>query len=180
MKLLASLAPTLMSAAAISGCLIVVETDELEGGCKPDEKPCDGQCVSRSEPEFGCGDSSCQPCFLPNAQTVCDKQLHCAIATCFGNFEDCNHDPDDGCEVNKDTDVNHCGSCEAEACDVPGAFPACARGICAIRKCKEGYKDCNRDSDDGCEVEVLDNDEHCGGCGLQCESPSTCSEGQCQ
>jgi hypothetical protein len=165
---------------SLAGCFILVDTDALEQGCAPNQKACNDTCVSRSDPEFGCGSSACQPCVLPNAQSICDQQAHCAIASCFGNYEDCDRDPETGCEVNLDTNVDHCGACDAKPCEVPGAIPACARGVCAIRKCQTGFKDCNRSSPDGCEVNVRESVEHCGVCANQCEPAQACFDGGCR
>lgn len=134
------------------GCAVIVNEEPLTGGCPADEKACDGRCVSRSDPEFGCSGSSCLPCVLPNSTSVCDADEQCAIAACVGNFEDCDGKDDNGCEVNLDTDVDHCGDCDAPECKVSGAVAACARGACAIRKCLPGYRDCNRLDADGCET----------------------------
>jgi hypothetical protein len=133
-------------------CSLQVDAAELNAGCGDEQKACGGRCVSERDPEFGCGSSSCQPCVLPNATSVCDADLTCAIAACVGHFEDCDGEALTGCEVNLDTDEEHCGSCTAEPCEVFGALPACARGACAIRKCLPGFKDCNRLDVDGCET----------------------------
>ena len=162
-------------------CTLIADSTELNGGCRPnEEKACDGRCVLVSDPEYGCASEGCQPCVLPNAQSTCDVYGECAIAACVGRTEDCNRRADDGCEVNLDADENHCGACNAEPCSVPGALPACARGECAIRKCLPGFKDCNRESDDGCEINILEHDENCGGCGLQCTVGLECVDGGCQ
>jgi hypothetical protein len=133
-------------------CSLGLDASELNSGCGEEQKDCGGRCVSLRDPEFGCGSSSCQPCVLPNATSVCDAQLSCTIAACVGHFEDCDGEAETGCEVNLDTDEEHCGSCTAEPCQVFGALPACARGACAIRKCLAGFKDCNRLDADGCET----------------------------
>ncbi|HEX2730894.1 MAG TPA: hypothetical protein VHM70_04790 [Polyangiaceae bacterium] len=136
------------------GCSLFVEPARLEAGCDSDQKACDGHCVSRTDPEYGCGATSCQPCVLPNATSICDAEEHCAIAVCVESHEDCDKVSSNGCEVNLDTDVDHCGACDAPSCEVRGAFAACARGVCAIRKCKPGFEDCNRLDIDGCETQV--------------------------
>src|SRR5690606_25667998 len=118
------------------GCSLFVDTEQLNEGCPPDTKACDDRCVSTSDPAYGCGNRTCQPCVLPSATSVCDTSGECAIAACVGQHEDCNSSAEDGCEVNLDTDVLHCGACDAPACEVAGAIPACARGECAIRKCR--------------------------------------------
>ncbi len=174
-RVLSWLPPLLMT-----GCLVLVDVDALDEGCGEGQKACEGRCVSKSAPEFGCGNDNCQPCFLPDAQSICDQNQRCAIATCVGRHDDCDHRDETGCEVNLDTDVNHCGACEAEPCEVPGAIPACARGQCAIRKCEDGFKDCNRSSIDGCEINVLEDDENCGACDQRCDVEQECVQGECK
>lgn len=48
-------------------------------------------------------------------------------ASCVAPLADCNGDPGDGCEVDTDTDPQHCGDC-ATPCDVG----SCAGGICQV------------------------------------------------
>jgi hypothetical protein len=134
-----------------TSCSLVVDADALAQGCDASNKACDGRCVSKLDPEYGCGNASCQPCVLPNATSVCDATEQCAVAACFENHEDCDTQASNGCEVNLDTDMAHCGACDAAPCEVAGAHAACARGQCAIRKCQPGFKDCNRLDEDGCE-----------------------------
>jgi hypothetical protein len=138
----------------LGSCSVFLDDEPLTRGCAVDEKACDGRCVSRSDPEFGCAAESCQPCVLLNATSICDAEEHCAVAACVSSYEDCDGDSVNGCEVNLDTDVEHCGGCDAPACNVPGAVAACARGACAIRKCQPGFRDCNRLDADGCETSI--------------------------
>jgi hypothetical protein len=166
-------------ATILSACILIVDTDPLNEGCESGFKACDGECVSKSDPEYGCGSKTCQPCVLPDATSICDSDGECAVAACVGRHEDCNRNSEDGCEVNLDTDVDHCGACDAPACEVAGAIPACARGECAIRKCRDGFKDCNRDSQDGCEVNVREDPNNCGACATVCADAGACQDGGC-
>jgi hypothetical protein len=78
----------------------------------------------------GCGDAlgalgrldCASGCKLPNAIGVCAAD-DCAVERCYTGFGDCNGTPDDGCEADLSSDVNHCGAC-ANACG------GCARGSC--------------------------------------------------
>jgi hypothetical protein len=155
---------TLLGAALLAplvwaeGCSLLVDDEPLTRGCAGDEKACDGRCVSKSDPEYGCDAESCQPCVLPNSTAICDARGHCAVAACVDSYEDCDGDSANGCEVNLDTDVDHCGACDAPACEVPGAVAACARGACAIRRCEPGFRDCNRLDADGCETALTRSD----------------------
>jgi hypothetical protein len=47
--------------------------------------------------------------------------------------------------------------------------------------CQDNYGDCNSNSDDGCEVNLLDNNNHCGSCDNVCSSPTPyCVNGSCE
>jgi len=103
---------------ADSGAL---EEDASEEGCSAAEKKCDGVCVSRSEPTYGCGGAGCEPCSLPRAKAVCSGG-GCAIASCNPGYADCDGKPENGCE----TDLSmpqHCGACNAVCAP---AAPLCA------------------------------------------------------
>jgi hypothetical protein len=161
------------------GCTLLVDVDDLNSGCGEDQKECDGACVSRTDPRYGCASETCQPCALPNATSACSPQGQCFVASCLETFDDCNQEDADGCEVNTDLDPMHCGSCDAPVCEVDGAFPACAAGQCAIRKCRPGFKDCNRQSHDGCELPVYEDSDNCGNCDVACDGGVECVDGYC-
>lgn len=139
----------------LHACSLVVDTAALQEGCPADRKACDGACVSRSDPDFGCNADGCRPCVIARATARCSEEGVCVVASCQGDFADCNSDGDrpgsDGCEVDTAHDPNHCGSCEADPCAVPNGEPDCAGGVCSIRRCNDGYRDCNFDAQDGCE-----------------------------
>jgi hypothetical protein len=161
------------------GCSLLVDTDELGKGCRADEKECNGACVSKTDPRYGCASQTCQPCALPNATSACSPEGSCFVASCLETFDNCNKKDSDGCEVNTDLDPLHCGGCDAPECKVDGAYPACASGRCAIRRCRPGFKDCNRESDDGCERPVYDDPDNCGNCGVECDGGLACVGGYC-
>lgn len=172
-------AATLVAVGWLGGCSLWVDTDALGAGCADGEKACNGECVSRGDPRYGCGGETCQPCALPNATSACSPEGQCFVASCLDSFDDCNRQASDGCEVNTDLDPMHCGGCNAPPCEVDGAFPACANGQCAIRKCQAGFKDCNRESYDGCERAVFEDAENCGDCDIQCDAGLACHDGRC-
>jgi hypothetical protein len=75
-------------------------------------KLCNGQCVQVSDPQYGCGEQACAACALDHATEKCQANA-CAILACEGSYQNCNGADADGCEVNTQTDVNHCGACNA-------------------------------------------------------------------
>ncbi|MBX3181189.1 MAG: hypothetical protein KIT72_15080 [Polyangiaceae bacterium] len=71
-----------------------------------------------------------------------------------------------------------CGADSCSACVTPKATSRCEEGACSIVSCDDGYRDCNTDPIDGCEVSFSDP-RHCGGCGNDCFSDPTGLEWDC-
>ncbi len=146
--------------------------------CPPPGKVCAGQCVSRDDPEYGCGRDDCAPCQLAHATLRCSQEGKCAIAICHKGHGDCDGDPSNGCEVHVATDPRHCGACQAPCQSLPHAQAGCGLR-CGIWRCEPGYEDCNGVVEDGCEVALLTSPEHCGACAHACPSGQACREGSC-
>ena len=173
-------------------CSLTIDEEELGGehvlACASDEKECDvggvPECVKLDNPLFGCARRSCIPCNLPNATAICSNVTNeCIKSTCHPSWEDCNDIDEDGCEVPLNHSVDHCGACNEGCPPLPHAEVDCGGGHCFIRRCLAGYLDCNREVDDGCEVDQNDPD-HCGDCGDACGevccNPGFCCDGTCQ
>jgi hypothetical protein len=63
---------------------------------------------------------------------------------------------------------------DAKGADAPRDVPAstdASDGGDARPACPAGFDDCNHDPKDGCE-QALDDDLHCGGCAVRCQSPT--------
>lgn len=154
------------------------------GDCN--RKASDGCEVNLNTDLLHCGDcgATCDP---PNAvQGKCQSGI-CLIdfenGGCVAPFEDCDNDPDNGCEVNLNTSTSHCGACGA-ACSGANGTPSCSGGTCTIA-CAEGYADCDEDPrSNGCEININSDTKHCGACDDACptgdsnESPH-CVSGKC-
>jgi len=169
----------LVSVAVLSTCSFVIDVDKLgDGECASSSKLCEGACVPLTLPKYGCAQTGCIPCSLGNAQAICVAGK-CAVAACNGTNKDCNGVAADGCEIDTDHDPNHCGSCDANPCIVSNATPDCAAGRCVVRSCNAGFGDCDADSMNGCETDLLGNAAHCGKCTTSCPAGKTCQAGQC-
>jgi hypothetical protein len=139
--------------------------------CAFGEKSCNGQCVKRTDPAFGCGSQSCDPCSIPHAVPDCGVK-DCRVGSCEQGYFDCNKDVQDGCESQLN-DVNNCGSCEAQCTN----GLVCSNQTCATN-CGPGTTLCNGT----CTITASDPN-HCGGCSNICPNPNhataTCAQGEC-
>ena len=105
---------------ASAGCSLLVDTSELDEGCPPDAKLCDG-CVSKNDPAYGCGDEGCEPCPTSHAVPIC-KDGECAADFCEYGYG-C-----DNCTANLLTEEGNCGECEHRC----SAGERCVAGMCVI------------------------------------------------
>jgi hypothetical protein len=87
------------------------------------------------------------------------------------------------CVSSKDPDYG-CGSMDCAPCTLPNATAVCtAAGACAIGSCVGTFQDCNMLPQDGCEIDVYHDPQHCGACqGAMCTTANGipgCSAGHC-
>jgi hypothetical protein len=102
----------------------------------------------------------------------------CTVARCTGGFGDCDGAAPNGCETDLSTSAASCGAC-GRACALPNATATCAGGACAVMACATGFRDCNNDPTDGCEVDTRTDNTSCGACGTTCAAGRVCSGGAC-
>ena len=146
------------------------------GVCGPGAKACAGQCVVVTDPLFGCDDTACAPCALPNATTTCAAEAGCVVSTCTSGFADCNGVAADGCEADLASPAT-CGGCGLACPVLEHVTMACAAGTCT-GACEAGFADCNADPEDGCERNLLEDKRHCGACDNRCRI-GRCEQGTC-
>lgn len=158
---------TLGLAVLAGGCSLTIDRDALAGpNCTDAEKQCevDGEmtCVQLKSPDFGCAQATCAPCYLNEATATCGPSAgECIVAACIGSWENCDRNDANGCEVDLNTDPEHCGGCGQDCPARPQAEMRCGSARCYIRVCEEGFLDCNDDPSDGCETNLA---LHPGGC----------------
>lgn len=120
-------------------------------------------------------------CNETNASATCIGGT-CVLA-CAAGWGNCDNNPDNGCETNLNTSPLHCSGCN-KPCNPQNVNAAvCNNGVCDYTTCKNGYADCDNNRVNGCEINMLQNVNHCGGCGNVCQAPSggtvLCSNGTC-
>ena len=129
----------------------------------------------------GACNNACQS--RPNSTAVCGPG-GCDIA-CTAPFDNCDGDKVNGCESNLTSSKTHCGSCSKSCDDPPNAAGVCSNSNCVV-SCSSGFKDCNGQYQDGCEIDARSNLQHCGACNAPCAAPNgtvaavTCASSSCQ
>jgi hypothetical protein len=102
------------------------------------------------------------------------------VPICNPGFDDCDGDPNDGCETNLHTDESHCGACD-DPCSNVLATPFCMGGEC-VGSCTGNAEDCDNDIRNGCD-DVTSNPLRCGSCTRACDATNvvalSCSGGDC-
>jgi hypothetical protein len=154
------------------------------GACNPgyadcNNNPADGCEVYVLGDANNCGACG-NVCTFPNATGTCSSGT-CQLNACNAGYADCNNNPADGCEVNASNNANNCGGCGV-VCSSNNITPSCGGGLCN-GSCNTGFLDCNGNKQtDGCEVNVSNNVNNCGGCGIVCSSNNitpSCGGGVC-
>lgn len=151
--------------------------------CNAGFRNCNGLLADGCEINFTNDINNCgtcgNVCSAANGAPACNNGI-CGIA-CGTGFADCNGQIGDGCEVNTNTTLNHCGTC-GNACNLPNATPRCQGGACQILTCNPGFADCNGVASDGCEVDTRSSAGNCGACNAACNATNgtpTCSNSTC-
>lgn len=126
-------------AALASGCLTHTAVDVDNCGS------CDHVCTN-SGGSVSCVGGECQP-------------------GCADGYANCDGNAGNGCETPILVDEDHCGGCLTPCSANHVATRACSAGQCT-GTCVDGFVDCNHDQlTDGCETDVLNDAQNCGGCG---------------
>jgi len=173
------------------------KTENFDSYCEVEELACDQdemkcsifgfvECKPKNV-DYGCKpnpDGTCSPCYFPNSKARCDGDTCVPVgeAGCYDGFKDCDGAP--GCETYVNRDVMNCGDCHKE-CQPPSQNNQqtydlfCNTGICSY-SCKSDFGDCNKDPNDGCEIDLRNDSSNCGACGAKCQPTQTCADRQCK
>ena len=131
-----------------------------------------------SADEAHCGDCA-TACSNAHGTSVC-REGSC-VPICAQGFDSCDGNPDNGCETDVRTSLQHCGAC-SETCQLPHASSSCTAGVCRIERCEEGFFDCDGDTSNGCEADLSSADT-CGDCQTRCSDAggkAACESGRCR
>ena len=140
------------------------------GPCPAAQKLCYGQCVSTSDPLYGCDVDACTPCRTNRAASICVAGS-CAIGACDTGYADCNQKAADGCETDLSL-TSHCGSCNA-VCQVAAPYCAPAGGSFACST------NCPAQAPTLCGTQCVDlatSASHCGDCNTACPAVANGAE----
>ncbi len=134
-----------------------------------DNTAADGCEVNTTNDVKNCGKCGTQ-CTFANASATCTSS-NCAMSTCNTGFADCDNTAADGCEVNMTNDIKNCGAC-GKTCTFAHATATCSNSGCVLSSCNTSFVDCNNNSADGCEVNITNDPNNCGGCAKICKTPN--------
>lgn len=139
--------------------------------CNNDRLDCEINTSNNATNCGGCGSNgvNCTTAF-PNATGICSNSM-CMMGACTGGRLNCNQNPIDGCEVNPQTNDNHCGGCGQACLDVNGTN-TCVSGTCMLT-CNTGFLNCDDNVFNGCEVNGREDDNNCSACGKVCQEINT-------
>jgi hypothetical protein len=120
-------------------------------------------------------------CTVPNGTPSCNAGV-CGIAGCAAGFNNCDGNPENGCETDTRSALSHCGTCGNVCPAGANAAARCDTGRCGLA-CNMGFDDCDGAPGNGCEVDTRTSPLHCGACGTACVAPAngttSCMAGQC-
>jgi len=115
-------------------------------------------------------------CTVPHATTNCLNGV-CAIKDCDPGWGDCDGKPDSGCEADFSSSLSNCGSC-GKGCSYANGAASCNDGVCQLGECNAGFGDCDGNATNGCETNIVSDQNHCGACGRVCSG--ACAGGMCE
>ena len=76
------------------------------------------------------------------------------------------------------SDPLNCNTC-GNVCSFPHGVASCVAGVCTLAGCVSGYANCDEDNTNGCETDISNDSNNCGGCNRICPIGSYCAGGSC-
>ena len=154
-------APNAVGACAASTCALA-SCNPGFGDCN--SSPGDGCEVDLRNTTSSCG-TCARVCTIANGAAGCASGA-CTVAACNGGYGDCNGSAADGCETNLASTLTSCGAC-GRSCSAANGTAGCTSGACTVTACNGGFANCNGSPGDGCEVNLTNDPNNCGGCGVR-------------
>ena len=145
---------------------------KLDNGCEVDLRTLDPENCGACGVKCGAGET---------CRRFADGHVACG---CEPNLTMCGTENAPTC-VDIATNVEHCGACN-HACPFnmlfakPHQFASCEDGLCGLT-CEPGWGDCNGNTADGCETNLMVHGGNCGACGHACDTAAgqPCINGTC-
>ncbi|MCA9598400.1 MAG: hypothetical protein KC776_34040 [Myxococcales bacterium] len=150
----------------------------------PTTGDCDGNKQNGCEVDLETDPQNCgfctNSCAAANANTTCATG-NCTITSCQSPYDNCDGIINNGCETKLSEDPSHCGACNKK-CNGTNGIPGCLLSVCVIL-CVAPYDNCDGNTDNGCESNLLTDVNHCGKCTTQCNPQhvmnALCKNGGC-
>ncbi len=121
----------------------------------------------------GCG-LACAPA---NGSGACNSGT-CEVTNCNAGFGNCDGNPTNGCETDTTSSMSHCGAC-GRTCAPANGTGVCRSGSCQLTACTGTFGNCDGSAANGCETDLVSDNNNCGACGLRCAAGTTCLVGRC-
>ncbi len=141
-----------------------------ECSCEPGFANCDGNWNNGCEVNIEYDTNNCGSCGSTCSDSINQFCNQGQCESCPTNHQNCNWETNifDACEADLHNDVNNCGTC-GTVCGFTNSNAMCSLGTCSIDACALGFRDCNDNLVDGCEINSQHDLNNCGACGNKCE-----------
>ncbi len=169
----------------VSNATVACSAARCGFACRMGYADCDGNGANGCERNLDADPASCGRCGNACPTPAGSQSILCGAGVCgfscrpgLGN---CDGDAANGCETDVQTNVAHCGACDAACPARPNTTTTCASGRCGFR-CLDGWGDCDGDATNGCEVDLNTTVSNCGRCGNVCVvagGTAACARGAC-
>lgn len=167
--------------------------------CDGTDDDCDGA-VDEDIPDLTCGVGDCEvtvPACLGGTPQTCTPNQPSPLEICDDRDNDCDGQVDEGLDAPQECGVGECRVTVPSGC-VNGVPQTCQPNQPDTERCDDDKDDnCNLlvdecgcvcdagtadcvDAGNGCETNILTDENNCGSCGNVCGAMETCTLGTCQ